>query len=238
MSGAVAIIIPALNEEASIESVVRSIPNPPVRHIIVVDNGSTDRTAALARGVLATVVQEPRRGYGSACLAGIRALPSDVDVVVFMDADGSDDASQLRALVTPIEEGRADLVVGARRPIEAGALTPQQRVGNAVAAWWLRARFGIAATDLGPFRAIRRSSLLRLGMRDPDYGWTVEMQIRAARIGLGYEEIVVPYRRRIGRSKISGTFKGTLLASFKILGLLARYDLLQSTRLGRAWGYR
>lgn len=219
------VVIPALDEASSIGSLVHRLQRPPVRNVLVVDNGSGDGTARAAREAGATVIPEPRRGYGSACLAGIRALPPDSDLVVFLDADGSDDPTYLATLVEPIVAGRADLVVGARRgAVEAGALTPMQRVGNVVAAGWLRARFGLQATDLGPFRAIRRSALDRLAMRDPDYGWTVEMQIKAARAGLRYAEIAVPYRRRVGRSKISGTVRGTVGASVKILWLLARYD--------------
>jgi glycosyltransferase involved in cell wall biosynthesis len=230
----VAVIIPALNEAASIETVLRRIPRPPARTVLVVDNGSTDGTGDLARRAGAEVVREERRGYGSACLAGLRALPVDCEVVVFLDADASDAPERLPDLVRPILEGRADLVIGSRvRDAAPGALTPQQRVGNAIAAGWLRARFGLAATDLGPFRAIRRSSLERLGMEDRTYGWTVEMQIKAAQQGLRYEEVPVPYAPRIGQSKISGTVKGTLLAAYKILGLLAWHDLARVTRRGR-----
>lgn len=222
------VIIPALNEELSVGDVVRSIPRPPVRSIYVVDNGSNDRTAEVARAAGATVLQEPQRGYGTACLRGIDALPTDTDIVVFMDADGSDDPSELQGLVAPIVAGRADLVVGSRPlgNVEPGALSPQQRLGNAIAARWLRWRFGLQATDLGPFRAIRRSSLGSLAMSDPDYGWTVEMQIKAARKPLRYAEVPAAYRRRVGVSKVSGTVRGVLGASFKILGLLAYYDFV------------
>lgn len=229
------VIIPALNEAASIETVLRRIPRPPVRTVMVVDNGSTDGTGDLARRAGAEVVREERRGYGSACLAGLRALPADGEVVVFLDADASDAPERLTDLVRPILEGRADLVVGSRvRDAAPGSLTPQQRVGNAIAAGWLRARFHLAATDLGPFRAIRRSALERLGMEDRTYGWTVEMQIKAARQGLRYQEVPVPYARRIGQSKISGTVKGTLLAAWKILGLLAWHDLAGVVRRVRS----
>jgi glycosyltransferase involved in cell wall biosynthesis len=221
------VVIPALDEVASIAEVVRTIPRPPARRIVVVDNGSTDGTSEAARAAGAEIVLERRRGYGSACLAGLRALLPDTDIVVFLDADGSDDPALLPVLVRPIEEGRADLVVGARaaRRAERGALTLPQRIGNALAASWLRARFGLAASDLGPFRAIRRTSLERLQLSDPGYGWTVEMQIAAARAGLRYLEVPVPYgRRRAGRSKISGTLRGALGAALKILGLLAWHD--------------
>lgn len=224
------VIIPALNEARSIGEVVRALPRPLVRSVIVVDNGSTDGTAERARDAGAEVVVEPHRGYGSACLSGIRSLPPDTDVVVFLDADGSDDPSVLPRLVEPIVTGRADFVVGSRAlgNAEPGALTVQQRVGNAVAARWLRLRFGLPATDLGPFRAIRRSCLEELSMADRNYGWTVEMQLKAARKGLRYTEVPVPYRRRReGASKVAGTVRGTLGATFKILGLLAWHDLVR-----------
>jgi glycosyltransferase involved in cell wall biosynthesis len=222
----VAVIIPALDEVASIRSVVESIPRGVIAQVYVVDNGSTDRTAELARQAGAEVVSEPRRGYGSACLAGIAALLPRTEVVVFMDADGSDDPAQLPELIAPIARGEADLVVGSRTlgVAERGALTPQQRFGNALASQWLRLRYGLAATDLGPLRAIRRASLNQLAMSDRDYGWTVEMQIKAARARLRYREIPVRYRRRVGRSKISGTLRGTVLAGAKILFTLARYE--------------
>jgi len=222
------VIIPALNEELSVGSAVSSIPSTLVRHIHVVDNGSEDATAEVARAAGARVVSEKTRGYGAACLAGIASLESDGDVVVFMDADGSDVPSELGSLLQPIFEHRADLVVGSRAlgHTQMGALTAQQRVGNAIASSWLRMRFGLAATDLGPFRAIRRASLNALGMRDTSYGWTVEMQIKAAREGLRYAEVPVSYRRRIGKSKISGTIRGTLGAGYKILGLLAYHDFV------------
>lgn len=223
------VIIPALDEALAIVAVVRSVPRPPVRAVYVVDNDSRDATAELARAAGARVVHEPRRGYGSACLAGIDALPPDSDVVVFLDADGSDDASYLPRLIAPIARGEADLVIGSRALGEAerGALTVQQRVGNAIAARWLCARFDLSATDLGPFRAIRRPCLRELAMADTNYGWTVEMQLKAARRGLRYAEVPVPYRRRVGRSKVSGTVRGTLGASFKILGLLLWHDIVR-----------
>jgi glycosyltransferase involved in cell wall biosynthesis len=225
------VVIPALDEADAVAAVVRAVPRPPVATVVVVDNGSTDGTAEAARRAGALVVREPRRGYGAACLAGLRALPPAGGVVVFLDADGSDDPALVPALCRPIVEGRADLVVGsrARGHVEPGALTVAQRLGNALAARWLRARFGLAATDLGPFRAIRRASLETLGMTERGYGWTVEMQIKAARAGLRYLEVPVPYRRRTGRSKISGTVRGTVGASARILALLVRHDLL------RAW---
>lgn len=228
------VIIPALDEATTIGSVVAALPHALVRSVVVVDNGSTDHTAAVARAHGARVVSESQRGYGAACLAGVHSLPDGLGIVVFIDGDGSDDPSMVPQLVRPIRSGQADLVVGTRMlgPVSASALMPAQRLGNAIAAAWLRRRFGLCATDLGPFRAIRSSSLTQLAMSDRGYGWTVEMQIKAARAGLNYCEIPVPYRSRTaGRSKISGTVVGTLGAATKILGLLARHDL--STRLPR-----
>ncbi|GIW42742.1 MAG: glycosyl hydrolase [Candidatus Binatia bacterium] len=224
------VIIPALNEAESIGPVVRCIPRPPVRSVIVVDNGSTDGTAERAQQAGALVVREPRRGYGRACLAGIAALPTDTDVVVFLDGDGSDDPACLSRLLDPIIRNQADLVVGSRLlgRTEPGALTRVQKTGNQLAALWLRRRFGIGVTDLGPFRAIRRPALQALRMRDRGYGWTVEMQIKAARRGLRYQEVPVPYRpRRSGKSKVSGTFCGSFGAAFKIIAYLAWYDWMR-----------
>jgi glycosyltransferase involved in cell wall biosynthesis len=227
------VIIPALNEAQSVAAVVQAIPRPPVRNVYVVDNGSIDETAANARSAGATVIRESRRGYGSACLAGLKALPLDSEVVVFLDADGSDDLGDLQSLLQPIYAGIADLVVGSRTQgePEPGALSFQQRTGNWIATKWLRERYGLAATDLGPFRAIRSSCLSQLGMSDLDYGWTVEMQIKAALKGLRYAEVPVRYRNRVGRSKISGTIRGALGAGLKITFLLARYELVRSGRL-------
>jgi glycosyltransferase involved in cell wall biosynthesis len=227
------VIIPALNEAAAIGQVVRNLRRQRVRSVYVVDNGSDDGTADIARRAGAIVVREARKGYGAACLAGLRALPADTGIVVFVDGDGSDDLTALDRLVDPIGAGETDLVVGARvhTLAERGSLGVAQRVGNLIACAWLRQRFGLQATDLGPFRAIRMCSLARLGMRDRGYGWTVEMQIKAARARLRYREVPVRYRRRVGRSKISGTVRGALAAGATILSLLARYDLL--ARLSR-----
>lgn len=221
------VVIPALDEEATIGHVVRSIPRDVVRTVVVADNGSRDRTAEEARAAGAVVVHAPRRGYGSACLAGIAALPPDGDVVVFLDADGSDDLGALGRLLEPIAAGHADFVVGSRAGQGGEALTTVQRVGNLIAAAWLRRRYQMNATDLGPFRAIRRDSLDALAMADPDYGWTVEMQIKAARQPLRYAEVSVrSLPRRGGRSKVAGTFRGVIGASWKIIGLLVWNDLL------------
>lgn len=193
--------------------------------MVVADNGSTDRTAAVARAHGAVVVTEPRRGYGAACLRALAALRAEPpEAVLFLDADGSDDPAQAAALLEPIAAGRADLVIGSRvlGGAEAGALTPAQRFGNRLATRLLRLLYGVRYTDLGPFRAIRWGALESLAMRDRDFGWTVEMQVKAARRGLRHEEVPVRYRKRIGRSKISGTVSGTLRAGWKILGTIAR----------------
>ena len=192
------------------------------------DNGSTDRTAEVARAAGATVIREPRRGYGAACLAGLAHLRrSPPEIVVFLDADHSDDPRQLDDILTPILAGRAALVIGSRRlgEREPGSLTPVQAFGTGLAAILLWALFGLRATDLGPFRAIGWQAFESLGMRDRDYGWTVEMQARAARAGLTVVEVPVRYRRRRGRSKISGTVRGVLGAGWKILFTIGRIRL-------------
>jgi glycosyltransferase involved in cell wall biosynthesis len=199
-----------------------------VSDVVVVDNGSTDGTAAVARAAGATVVREPRRGYGAACLAGLAHLRErPPELVAFLDADASDDPAQLPEVLAPLLEGRADLVVGSRvRGVPApGSLTLPQVLGNRLAVALLVLLFGVRFTDLGPFRAIRWAALERLGMRDRGYGWTVEMQARAARAGLRAVEVPVRYRRRIGRSKISGTVRGVFGAGAKILLTIARVRL-------------
>ncbi|MHC5040617.1 MAG: TIGR04282 family arsenosugar biosynthesis glycosyltransferase, partial [Planctomycetota bacterium] len=221
----IAAVIPALNEEASIAKVLGAIP-PWVDDVVVVDNGSSDGTAEEAGKRGARVVAESRRGYGTACLKGIAAL-ADPDVVVFLDADFSDDPSEMARVVDPILDGRAELVVGSRTrgKREAGALTPQARFGNALAVRLIRFFWRVRFTDLGPFRAVSFRALERLGMADPDFGWTVEMQIKAARTGLRILEVPVSYRRRVGVSKISGTLRGVVGAGWKILSTIFREAL-------------
>lgn len=221
----VSVIIPALNEEQALPHVLREIPRDRVAEIIVVDNGSTDRTAGVATAAGARVVREPRRGYGLACLRGIAALPPDTDVVVFLDGDHSDDPGDLPSILTPIQEGWADLVIGSRTlgRRERGALLPQQIAGNRLATFLVSLLFRKRYTDLGPFRAIRRDSLNLLGMKDRDFGWTIEMQVKAVRAGLRVVEVPVSYRRRIGRSKISGTWAGTARAGWKIIWTIMKH---------------
>ncbi|WPB86432.1 glycosyltransferase family 2 protein [Sediminicoccus rosea] len=216
----VGVIIPTRNEALALPSVLPAIP-PWVAEVIVVDNASNDGTPEIARRYGARVVSEPRRGYGRACLAGIAALSPDVDTVIFMDGDASDRPEDMLRLLAPIAAGEAELVIGARTlGVETGALTPQQRFGNALACLLIRLVWGVRYTDLGPFRVIRREALARLAMRDETWGWTVEMQVRAARLGLRVQELPVGYRRRIGISKISGTLSGTIRAGWKIIWVI------------------
>ncbi|MFN8586951.1 MAG: glycosyltransferase family 2 protein [Candidatus Eisenbacteria bacterium] len=231
------VVIPALNEEAALARVLADLPRTGaalpaggvLRRVVVADNGSTDRTAAVAREGGAEVVAAPRRGYGSACLAALAHLAaSPPDVVVFVDADHSDDPGELPQVAEPVLAGRARLCVGSRTlgECEPGAFTPAQAFGNWLAPALLRALWGARVTDLGPFRAIRWDALVALRMRDPDYGWTVEMQAKAFRAGLAYAEVPVRYRRRrLGRSKVSGTLRGVWGAGTKILGTIARVRL-------------
>jgi len=220
---AIAVIIPALDEEQAIGKVLRDIPEG-ASQVVVVDNGSRDRTAEVARGLGAEVVAEPRRGYGQACLKGIAQLDRP-DIVVFLDGDYSDYPEEMSALVAPLLTGEADMVIGSRTlgQREKGALLPQARFGNWLSTLLIRLLFGVSFTDLGPFRALRFDALQRLAMQDRDFGWTVEMQVKAARLGLRSVEVPVRYRRRIGTSKITGTLSGTLRAGHKILWTIFRY---------------
>ncbi len=227
---AITVVIPALDEEESLPLVLNDLPD--VGQVIVVDNGSRDATAEVAARHGATVVPEPKRGYGTACLRGLAAVHesrneggSTPEVVVFVDADYSDHPDLLPQLVEPILEGRSDFVLGSRLlgQREPGAMPPQSVYGNRFACLLMRVLFGIRYTDLGPFRAISYARLCELGMSDQNFGWTIEMQIKAARAGLRINEIPVPYRRRVGTSKISGTVSGTIKAGSKILYTIAKY---------------
>ena len=222
-SSRITVVIPAVDEEEAIGHVVREIPAL-VSEVIVVDNGSRDRTAETARAAGARVVHEPRRGYGRACLAGIAAA-TDPDAYVFLDGDRSDYPAQLVDVVAPILEGRADLVIGSRNRgrRERGAHPWHSVLGTRLCVAYMNLVTGARATDLGPFRAITAEALRRLDMRDPDFGWTVEMQIKAARAGLRVVEVPVDYRPRLGRSKVSGTVSGSLRAGTKILALITRH---------------
>jgi glycosyltransferase involved in cell wall biosynthesis len=224
----VRIIIPAFNEENGIGQVIQEIPKEYVSEIIVVNNNSTDNTEMIAKGAGATVLREPIPGYGRACLKGIEYLaliPGRTDIVVFLDADHSDYPEELPQVIRPILDGKADLVIGSRAlgNKERGSMTPQQVVGNWLATRLLKVIYGARFTDLGPFRAIRYESLLYLNMQDKTYGWTVEMQVKAAKQRIKFTEVPVRYRKRIGFSKISGTIKGTIMAGYKILHTIFKY---------------
>lgn len=221
----IVVIIPAAEEEASIGLVLAEVPAI-VSEVIVVDNGSRDRTAEVAAAGGARVVREPRRGYGQACLAGIAAA-GDADVLVFLDGDHSDHPRQLGEVVAPILAGEADLVIGSRAlgRREPGAQPWHAVLGTRLSVCLMNRLIGTRATDLGPFRAITAPGLRRLEMRDRDFGWTAEMQVKAARRGLRVVEVPVDYRPRIGRSKVSGTVSGTIRAGAKILGTIARHAL-------------
>ncbi len=227
-SPAIDVVIPAFNEEASLPLVLAAIPRPPVRRVVVTDNNSTDGTAREAAAGGAVVVSESRPGYGSACLRALAWLRENdpPEVVVFLDADFSDHPEELPAVAAPVVAGEADLAIGSRvlGRRERGALLPQARAGNLVACLLIRLLYGHRYTDLGPFRAVRWEALERLRMRDRDFGWTAEMQVKALRAGLTVTEVPVSYRRRVGVSKITGTLRGTVLAGYKILATVLRYS--------------
>lgn len=222
MNKIIDVIIPAYNEEKSIPLVLGDIPSNWVREVIVCNNASKDQTAEVAQKAGATVVLQMQKGYGSACLKGIEHLqnkPVKPDIVVFLDADYSDHPEELPDLIRPILEENMDMVIGSRAlgEMEEGSMTPQQVFGNWLATNLIRLFYNYHFTDLGPFRAIKYDKLMELQMEDPDFGWTVEMQVKAAKMKFRCTEIPVSYRRRIGVSKISGTIKGTILAGHKIL---------------------
>lgn len=224
------VIIPVFNESGSIGFVLNDIPKGIADEVIVVNNGSTDNTAEIARQHGATVLLEEKKGYGSACLKGmeyIRSKPVEMQpqIVVFIDGDYSDYPEQMSALVKPILQQDIDMVIGSRATgkRQSGSMAIQQVFGNWLATTLMKWFFGAKFTDLGPFRAIKWEKLQMLGMRDKNYGWTVEMQIKAAKQKLKYIEIPVDYRKRIGKSKITGTIKGTIMAGYKIIATIFKY---------------
>lgn len=224
-SKSVYVIIPALNESKSIEKVINDIPDF-VDEIVVVDNGSTDDTFETAAKAGATVLTEPEKGYGAACLLGIEYISNkNPAIVVFLDGDYSDYPEEMDELIKPILEKDIDMVIGSRiiGKRENGALLPQAIFGNRLSSFLIRMFWDYTFTDLGPFRAIKFNKLMSLGMQDRNFGWTVEMQIKAAKQKLTYKEIPVSYRKRIGSSKVTGTFAGTIKASYKILATIVKH---------------
>ena len=222
MRGICRVIIPALNEEKSIDKVINDIDRDLVEEVIVVDNGSTDQTISVAREAGATVLQEDERGYGAACLKGINYLKKEAkntSVLIFLDADYADFPNEIPQVIKPIQDDTADMVIGSRvlGKNERGSLTAVQKFGNWLSCKLILLFFNEKFTDLGPFRAIRFDKLIELDMRDRNYGWTVEMQVKAAQKRLRSTEVPVSYRNRIGKSKVSGTIKGSILAGSKIL---------------------
>lgn len=224
----IVVLIPAYNEENSVGKVIADIPKNLVSEIIVVNNNSNDQTAIIAAQAGATVIDQPAQGYGNACLKGLEYIAQksqQPDIVVFLDADYSDYPEEISKVLQPILEEEVDMVIGSRTigKKEKGSMTPQQIFGNWLATWLIKWLYGVVYTDLGPFRAIRYRSLLQIDMEDKTYGWTVEMQVKAAKLGLKTKEIAVSYRTRIGHSKISGTIKGTILAGYKIITTIFKY---------------
>jgi len=222
------VIIPAYNEENAVGNVIDEIPKELVRHIIVCNNGSLDRTKQMATAAGAIVVDQPEKGYGAACLKGMEylaALDIAPEIVVFLDADYSDYPEELPLLIAPIISEKIDLVIGSRanEQLQKGAMTPQQIFGNWLATNLIALLYGYKFTDLGPFRAIRYDALTKMNMSDRTFGWTVEMQVKAAKMGLKTTEVPVRYRVRIGKSKISGTIRGTILAGQKIIWTIFKY---------------
>jgi glycosyltransferase involved in cell wall biosynthesis len=227
------VLIPALNEEESISRVIAEIPYQLCHQVIVIDNGSVDRTAERARDAGAQVVEESSKGYGTACLAGMGHIRDDTEVVVFLDADHSDYPEQLPLLTRPVYENRSDFVLGSRIFIRENRrfLRFHQAWGNRICVTLISLFYGFRYSDLGPFRAIRYRSLIELGLRDPTWGWNVEMQIRAVQAGLRILEVPVKYRDRIGRSKISGTLRGSFAAGLRILHTILKCRTVSESSL-------
>ncbi len=228
----VCVIVPALDEADALRALLPMLAAIGPGQVIVADNGSRDGTGAVAAALGATVVREPVRGYGAACAAALAHVRPVCDVIAFLDADLADDPRLLPLLAGPVLAGRADLVIGCRVPElrEPGSMTLPQRFGNALATRLIRLGWGFGYHDLGPFRVIRRDALERMRMRDRAYGWTVEMQVRAVEMNLRIEQIPVPYRRRTGVSKISGTLSGVARAGYWILRTLGGLWLTRRTR--------
>ncbi len=228
MKAIIKVIIPAYNEENGVGEVIAEIPKDLVSEIIVVNNASTDKTEEVARTAGAIVLKEPIPGYGKACLKGMEYIANTnekTDIVVFIDADHSDFPEEMQKLVEPIIKNEVDMVIGSRAlgKKEKGSMAPQQIFGNWLATRLMKLIYNANFTDLGPFRAIRYSNLLALNMEDKNFGWTVEMQVKAAKQKIRFTEIPVKYRNRIGHSKISGTIKGTIMAGYKILYTIFKY---------------
>lgn len=223
----ISVIIPAYNEEKAIGFVIRDIPKKIVDQIIVVDNGSTDNTFLEAKNTGAYVVREPKKGYGNACLKGLSSLDTDTEIVVFLDGDYSDYPEDMERLVLPIIDNKADLTIGSRLTGKRGkgALLLQAYIGNKIATFLIRIFWGFRFTDLGPFRAIRYKSLTQMNMKDKNFGWTVEMQIKAVTNKFRILEVPVRYRKRIGKSKITGTISGTIKAGVKIIYTIFKYRI-------------
>ena len=221
----ISVIIAALNEEAAITKVIHAVPRDVADEIVVVDNGSKDRTAEVATAAGARVVKEPVPGYGRAFRAGLRSISPECEIVVFLDGDGSDCPEMMDRLVNPIVEGAADFVIGSRTQgsREPGSMNFHQVIAGYTIGFVLQILYGVRSTDMGPFRAIRRETLDRLGLREETYGWPLEMQMRAARAHVRTMEVPVDYRRRAGgHSKIAGTVRGSVLAATRILVTFAR----------------
>jgi glycosyltransferase involved in cell wall biosynthesis len=220
----ISVVIPTYNEEKAIGKVVRGVPQNMVNEIIVVDNGSTDDTALQAALAGARVVREARRGYGSACLAGAKAA-GDTDIIVFLDGDRSDNPAQLEVIADPVVHGRSDLVIGSRIKgiLDKGSMPLHGRMGNRLIVWLLRTLYGVKISDIGSFRAIKAKSLFDLNMEQMTYGWPVEMVVKSARKGLRIQSVPIHYRKRIGKSKVTGTLKGTLLATYYMFFVPLKY---------------